>query len=408
MTANVTSDRASVPALQGLKVLECASIVAGPLCGRLLADFGAEVIHVEHPGKGDHLRQFGFTIDGINPWWKYYARNKKLITLDISKTAGRALLLRLASEADILVENFRPGRMEAWGLGYEQLAEVNPRLVMVRVTGYGQYGPKSREPGFGTIAEAMSGFAEMTGQEDGPPTIPQFPLADNFTGFYSAMAAMFAIYHRDVVGSGKGQVIDVSILESLFSALGPNALVRQLTGRSPRRIGNRTRMSAPRNTYRTKDDLWIAIAGSTQETAARLFAVMGQPDLIKDERFSTNSQRVTNVEPLDALISEWMAARTYGEIAELLVANSVPFGPVNDIARLMEDPHALAREMIIEVLNQDGRPLKMEGIFPKLSLTPGEVRHPGADLGADNDEIYRGRLGLSQEDMAELTRDGII
>jgi crotonobetainyl-CoA:carnitine CoA-transferase CaiB-like acyl-CoA transferase len=298
--------------------------------------------------------------------------------------------------------------MEAWGLGYAQLAAVNPRLIMIRVTGYGQYGPKSREPGFGTIAEAMSGFAEMTGEEDGPPTIPQFPLADSFTGFYAAMAAMFAVYHRDVVGTGKGQVIDVSILESLFSALGPNSLVHQLTGQSPRRMGNRTRMSAPRNTYRTKDGLWIAIAGSTQETAARLFAVMGQPDLIKDERFSSNSRRVANVEPLDALISSWMAARDYDEIAALLSENSVPFGPVNDIARLMEDPHALAREMIVEVANQDGRVMKMEDIFPKFSHTPGTVRHPGADIGTDNDEIYRGRLGLTAEQMADLAKNKVI
>jgi crotonobetainyl-CoA:carnitine CoA-transferase CaiB-like acyl-CoA transferase len=395
-------------ALQGLKVLECASIVAGPLCGRLLADFGAEVIHIEHPAKGDHLRQFGFTIDGVNPWWKYYARNKKLITLDVSKDAGRDLLLRLAADADIFIENFRPGRMEAWGLGYDELAKINPRLVMIRVTGYGQYGPKSREPGFGTIAEAMSGFAEMTGEADGPPTIPQFPLADNFTGFYAVMSAMFAIYNRDIVGTGKGQVIDVSILESLFSALGPNALVRQMTGRSPRRMGNRTRMSAPRNTYRTKDEVWIAIAGSTQETAARLFAVMGQPDLIKDDRFSSNSRRVENVEVLDTIIIEWMAARTYPEIAKLLEVNSVPFGPVNDIAMIMEDPHAIARDMIIEVMEKDGRRLKMEGIFPKFSQTPGEVRHTGGDIGCDNDEIYRGRLGLTTEQMASLAKDGVI
>lgn len=229
--------QSAAQALAGLKVVECATVIAAPLSGRLMADFGAEVIHVEHPEKGDDLRQFGFTQDGVNPWWKTYARNKKTVTLNISKPQGRELLFRLLEDADIFIENFRPGRLEQWDIRYEDLAEINPRLIMVRVSGFGQYGPYSSQPGFGTLIEAMSGFAHLTGQPDGPPTLPQFALADSFAGCYATMAAMFAVYHRDVIGTGKGQMIDVSLWESLYSMLGPNVLVNEMTGRAPHTHG---------------------------------------------------------------------------------------------------------------------------------------------------------------------------
>jgi crotonobetainyl-CoA:carnitine CoA-transferase CaiB-like acyl-CoA transferase len=394
-------------ALQGLRVVECATVVAGPLCGRLFGDFGAEVIHVEHPKKGDPLRDFGFTIDGINPWWKYYDRNKKLITLDISKPRGREILFDMLKDADIFIENFRPGRLEAWNIHYDDLAKINPRLIMIRVTGYGQTGPYSSQPGFGTIAEAMSGFAEMTGEPNGPPTLPQFPLADTCAGFYATMAAMFAIYNRDIVGTGKGQVIDVSIWESLFSILGPNALVNHVTGRSPRRIGNRAPTSAPRNTYKTKDDRWITIASATQTTAIRMFELMGMPDLVKDPRFNSNSNRVKNVDALDELVSAWTTTHTRDELSKVLHAAEVPFGPINNVADIMADAHAQAREMIIEHVDVDGRKLRMEGVFPKMSATPGRVNRVGGALGADNDDVF-GKLGLTKEQLAELSKNGII
>ena len=208
-------------ALAGLKVVECATVIAAPLCGRLLADFGADVVHVEAPGKGDHLRNFGFMVDGINPWWKYYSRNKKLVTLDISKPKGRDVLLKLLSDADVFIENFRPGRLEEWGIRYEDLAAINPRLIMVRVTGYGQTGPYSSQPGFGTLMEAMSGFAEMTGEADGQPTLPQFALADSCSGLYTAMATMFAVYHRDVVGSGGARSSMSASGKACFRCSGP-------------------------------------------------------------------------------------------------------------------------------------------------------------------------------------------
>ena len=405
----MTVDNAGTPqALQGIKVVECATVVAAPLAGRFLADFGAEVIHVEHPTQGDHLRGFGFSVDGVNPWWKYYDRNKKLITLDISKPDGRDLLLRLLADADVFIENFRPGRLEAWGVDYETLAGLNPRLIMVRLTGFGQSGPYSSQPGFGTIVEAMSGFAEMTGEPDGPPTLPQFPLADSFAGFYATTATMFALYHRDVVGSGRGQVIDVSLWESLFSMLGPNALVHQLTGEAPTRIGNRTRTSAPRNTYRTGDDRWVVISAGTQTTATRLFAAMQQPELVEDPRFDINMHRVQHVEALDVIISEWMAARPRDEIMSILREYEVPVGPIYDIADILADPHAQAREMVVESPDGEGAPLRMEGVFPKMGRTPGAVRHAGKSLGADNDEIYRQRLGLSAQELEELRAQGVV
>ena len=406
MTAAGNTD--TPQALQGLKVVECATVVAAPLSGRLLADFGAEVIHVEHPEKGDHLRQFGFTVDGVNPWWKYYDRNKKLVTLNISQPAGRDILFRLLEDADVFIENFRPGRLESWGIDYETLANINPRLIMVRLTGFGQTGPYSSQPGFGTLVEAMSGFAEITGEPAGPPTLPQFPLADSFAGFYATVATMFALYHRDIVGSGRGQVIDVSLFESLFSMLGPNALVHQLTGNPPTRIGNKTATSAPRNTYRTADDRWVAISASTQTTAMRLFGVMGQPELIEDPRFDTNMHRVTNVDALDTIVAEWMAVRPRDGITTVLREHEVPVGPVYNIADILNDPHARAREMVVESPDGEGAPLRMEGVFPKMGRTPGAVRHAGKSMGADNDEIFRERLGLSAEELEELHAQGIV
>jgi len=395
-------------ALQGLNVVECATVIAAPLCGRLLADFGAEVIHVEHPEKGDDLRHFGFTQDGVNPWWKTYARNKKTVTLNISKPQGRELLLRLLADADIFIENFRPGRLEQWNIHYDELAELNPRLIMVRVSGFGQSGPYSSQPGFGTLIEAMSGFAHLTGDPDGPPTLPHFALADSFAACYATMAAMFAVYHRDIIGTGKGQMIDVSLWESLYSMLGPNVLVNELTGKPPMRMGNRTTTSAPRNIYHTKDDRWVALAGSTPATAIRLFGAIGKPEMADDPRFATNTDRLQNVEELDAIMQGWIGAHTLDEVTEILRQAAVPVGPVFNVADIVANAHAQARDMVIESPDGDGPPLKMEGVVPKMSETPGTVRHAGRELGADNAEIFEHRLGLSAEQVAALKSDGII
>ncbi len=405
MTANNTKGPRP---LEGLKVVECATVIAAPFCGRLLADFGAEVIHVEAPGKGDHLRQFGFTVDGVNPWWKYYARNKKLVTLDISKPAGREILEELLSDADVFIENFRPGRLEEWGIHYDNLAKVNPGLVMMRLTGFGQTGPYANEPGFGTIIEAMSGFAEMTGEPDGPPTLPQFALADSVSGLYATAAIMFALHHRNGPGNGKGQVIDVAIWESLYSVLGPNATVLALTGTPPTRMGNRVPTSSPRNTYKTKDGRWIVIAGATQTTAKRLIHLVGGDELVNDPRFANNMLRVKNVAALDEAIGGWMARHTFDDALAILKAKEVPVGPINSIADIAADPHAQARQMIVTAPDDDKGALPMEGVFPRMVATPGRVEHAGKAMGADNEAVFAGNLGLSPDRLAQLRKDGII
>ncbi len=395
-------------ALQGLRVVECATVVAAPLIGRIMADFGAEVIHVEHPKAGDHLRQFGFSVKGINPWWKYYSRNKKCISLDISKEKGRNLLFSLLKDADVFIENFRPGRLEEWNIHYDDLAKINPRLIMVRVTGFGQHGPYSSQPGFGTLIEAMSGFAAMVGDPDGPPTLPPFPLADSFAALFGLYATMFAIYHRDVVGTGKGQVIDVGIWEPLFSMVGPNAVIYDLTGEALKRVGNRAFTSAPRNCYETKDKRWVAIAGATQTTAARMFSTMGQAELINDTRFNSNENRIKNVEALDEIVGGWMKKYTLKEIIDILTQNEVPVGPVFDIKDILKDPHAQEREMVVHAPDEERGSLLMEGVFPKMSLTPGSIRHAGKRIGSDNREIFGERLGLSKEEMEQLSKEKII
>lgn len=394
--------------LQGLVVIECATFVAAPLIGRILADFGAEVIHVEHPLKGDHLRQFGFSVEGINPWWKYYDRNKKNITLDISKEKGRQVLFGLLEKADVFIENFRPGRLEEWNIHYDDLKKINEKLIMVRVTGFGQDGPYRNQPGFGTLIEAMSGFAALVGDAEGPPTLPPFPLADSFAGLFGLFALMFAIYYRDVVGSGKGQVIDVSIWEGLYSMVGPNAAIYDLTGKILERVGNRAFTSAPRNCYQTKDNRWVAIAGATQTTAARFFKAIGNPELINDPRFNTNENRIKNVEALDAIVGKWFKMNTLSDILEVLKTNEVPVGPVMDIRDIIKDPHAKHRKMIIDFPDDDKDVLMMEGIFPKMSLTPGVVKHSGKKMGADNKEILEKFLGLSKEDIKDLSVSKII
>ena len=394
-------------ALTGLKVVECATVIAAPLCGRLLADFGAEVLHIETPIKGDHLRNFGFEVDGINPWWKTYARNKKLITLNISKEKGRNILFKLLEDADVFIENFRPGRLDDWGIDIAELQKKYPRLVIVRVSGYGQSGPYANQPGFGTLMEAMSGFAEMTGEKDGVPTLPQFALADTLAGFYSALSAMFAIYNRDVNDSKKGQVIDVSIWESLFSILGPNAMVFDLTGEIPSRMGNTAPTSAPRNTYKTKDGKWVALAGATQTTAERLFKVIGRPELIKNPKFSNNANRIVHVKELDRYISDWMSEHSLEEVSELLHKESVPMGPVYNIQDIMENIHAQFREMVTTVVD-NGKKIKTKNIFPKFSRTPGNIKFLGKEIGADNDEIFKQRLGMKIDEIKKLKEEDII
>ena len=396
--------------LAGITVIDCGQVVAGPTIAMILGDFGAEVIKVENPQGGDQGRYFGRSKNGVPLTWKQLSRNKKTITLSLSKPAGQELFCRLVekTQADVLVESFRAGTFEKWNLGYERLRTLSPGLTMVRVSGFGQTGPYKDRPGFGTLAEAMSGFAHITGQPDGPPTLPSFALGDTVSALYATVGVMLCLYRRDAKKAGRGQSIDVSLLESLYTMLSGHAVVYDQLGIPGQRTGSRTAGSAPRNVYRTKDDRWIAIAGSTQALTERLFREMGRAELIDDPRFRTNRERVANVEALDGIVSAWVGERTQAECIEQLVRAEVAVAPVADFKQLAEDPHLVARRTLVAIDDPELGKLRMPDVLPKLSETPGRIRFAGLPMGMHNQEIYRGRLGLTQAEFDELKAEGII
>src|SRR5688572_28333578 len=332
--------------LSGITVIDCGQVVAGPTVAMILGDFGAEVIKVENPEGGDQGRYFGRRKNGVPLTWKQLSRNKKTITLSLSKPAGQALFCRLIekTQADVLVESFRAGTFERWNLGYERLRALSPGLTMMRVSGFGQTGPYRDRPGFGTLAEAMSGYAHITGQPDGPPTLSSFALADTVAALYSTIGVLLSLYRRDARKAGRGQSIDTSLLESLYTVLTGHAVSYDQLGLPGRRTGSRTPGSAPRNTYRTKDDKWVAIAGSTQAITERLFKEMGRADLIADPRFRTNQDRLKNVDALDEIVGAWVGQRTQSECMAQLVKAEVAVAPVYDFKDLAEDPHLIARK----------------------------------------------------------------
>ncbi|SDN30977.1 formyl-CoA transferase [Halogranum gelatinilyticum] len=393
--------------LAGLVVLEAGSMISGPTVGRFLADFGATVIKIEHPDFGDHIRNFGPKKDGVGLWHKYLSRNKQSITLNISTDTGGAVFEDLVSDADLLIENFRPGTLERWGLGWEHLSEVNPDLVMLRMSGFGQDGPYSERPGFGTLAEAMSGFAYLNGFPDSPPLLPPTGLADNIAALFSTFAVMFALYHRDV-NDGGGQYIDTSLIEPIFGLLGPQPLRYEQLGEIEERSGNRSTSSAPRNVYRTGDDRWVAISASAQPLAMRTFDAIERPDLKDDPRFETNAKRLENVDELDAIIQDWMDDHTREEVLEAFEEADATLAPVYNVEDILNDEHYAAREAFLSVEDEDLGEATVQNVFPKFSETPGEVRHLGPSLGAHNDDVYRERLGYDDEMLAELKEEGAI
>jgi formyl-CoA transferase len=370
----------------------------------MLADFGAEVIKVEHPEGGDPLRQFGGS--GRELAWKWVGRNKRSVPLDLHDEDGQRAFLELVDDADVLVESFRPGTLERWNVGWDRLSERNPGLVMVRTTGFGQTGPYSDRPGFGTLVEAMSGFAYATGQADGPPTLPPVALADTVCALHSAFGAMAALYWRDV-GDGTGQFIDASILESMFATLGDHVVEYSETGATNERSGNRSARTAPRNTYRTSDDRWVAISGSTEGVAERILRTVGGDDLATDDRFRTMEGRLEHADELDDIIAEWMAARTRDEVVAAFEAHDAPVGPVYSMADIFENPHFDERDAIVAVEDRESGELEMRGVFPKLSHTPGEVRHTGPELGADAAEVLAERTSLSTETIDDMAARGV-
>lgn len=393
--------------LAGLKVLDAGNMIAGPLAATQLADFGAEVIKVELPELGDSMRHWSPIKNGKSLWWKVIGRNKKLVTLALSKPEGRELFLDLIKTVDIVIENFRPGTFERWGLSYKDLSEVNPSLVMVRVSGFGQTGPYSSKGGYGTIAEAFSGVPSFTGFPDKPPTLPGFPLADSLAATFSAMAAMFAIYKRDH-GDGKGQEIDVSLYEPLFRLAEAQVIGFDQLGLVKERIGNRLAEDSPRNTYETKDGRWLGISASSQKTYERLAMAIGRPDLITDERFLNNAVRCDNADDLDAIIAQWIKGYSLQEVMDIFDKNQVVAGPVLDIRDIFSDPQYSFRRNIVEVDDDDFGKVKMQNVVPVFSDTPGKVRHSGGDLGKDNREIFIESLGLSEQRYQELLKQGVI
>ena len=396
--------------LAGLKVLDLSIIVAGGTASSLMADFGAEVVKVERPGTGDPLRNWGPFANGVSLWWKVHSRNKKSITLNLGTPEGQDLLKRLVVEADALIEGFRPGAMEKWGLGPDDLLAVNPKLVMLRYSGFGQTGPYKDRPGFGTIAECMSGYIGMTGFPDTPPNLPPIPLADEIAGVFGAMAGMMALYHRDASGNPdtKGQVVDVSLFEPLFRLCIPHITMFDMLGINRERVGNDFPDAAPRNLYKTGDDRWLGLSATSQSTFESLAKAMGMPDLIDRPEFKDNAARLDNREVLNDELQGWLDQRDLQETMDQLIPSGGVVGPVYDAPQIMADPHYLAREDIIDIDDPELGKTKMLGVVPKFSETPGSVQHAGPTVGEHNQHIYSSWLGLPADKLSQLSEEGTI
>ncbi|GHD97790.1 CaiB/BaiF CoA transferase family protein [Streptomyces alanosinicus] len=395
----------TAPALAGLRVLDLATLFAGPLAATLLGDFGAEVIKVEHPRRPDPSRGHGPARHGVGLWWKVLGRNKRAITLDLSTPGGRATLLRLAAGADVVIENFRPGTLEKWDLGWAELAAANPRLVLARVTAFGQFGPYAHRPGFGTLAEAMSGFAALTGEPDAPPTLPPFGLADSVAGLATAYAVLTALAAREHTGAG--QVVDMAIIEPILSVLGPHATWYDQLGHVQERTGNRSANNAPRNTYRTADGRWVAVSTSAQSVAERVMRLVGRPELIEEPWFATGADRAVHADVLDEAVASWIAARTRAEVLAAFEKAEAAAAPVQDVRDVLADPQYQALDTITTVGDPELGPLRMQNVLFRLSSTPGAIRWAGRPHGADTDAVLT-ELGLAPADIAALRAEGAL
>jgi len=378
-------DPSAPGALNGLRVLDLSRLICGNTITQVLGDFGAEVIKVES-GDGDTLR--AWKTNGIDINWKFYSRNKKSLALDLHRQEARDLLLELTPSASVFIESFRPGTLEEMGLSPARLLECNPRLVIVRISGWGQDGPYRRKPGFGSIIEGMSGFAAMNGFADREPVLPPTYLADSVAGLYGASAVMIALRHVEQNG-GRGQVVDLPLLDPLFVMLGPYAAHYRLTGRAKERMGSRSANSAPRNVYRCKDGKYVSLVASIQKMAERLLRAIGRDDLVTDPRFSTNAARVRNAEALDAIIGAFIAQRTQAENVEFFERAEVTVGPIYDIAQIMEDPHVAARALVADYPDPDMGDYPMYHVVPRLGDTPGSIRTTAPRLGEHNRELLR-------------------
>jgi crotonobetainyl-CoA:carnitine CoA-transferase CaiB-like acyl-CoA transferase len=391
--------------LRDVRILDASNLIAGPLATMLLADLGAEVIKIEHPAAGDSLRNHGGQKDGHGLWWKELGRGKLCITLDLGKPAGQDVFRRLASGADVVVENFRPGTMARWGIDYPALRAVSPALVMAHVTGFGQTGPMSALPGFGTIAESMSGFAHRNGPADGPPILPPFGLADTVTGITTALAIMTALWERR--SSAAGQEVDVSIIEPLLTVLEPQIVEHDQLGRVAQRVGNRSTVNAPRNMYLSSDGRWLALSTSTQSTADRLLELIGRRDVVSQSWFRSAAERAEHAEELDEIVGAWVGSLDHAAVLAACQGAGVPISTVYDVRDIVADPQYAALGSIATVPDEDLGVLRMVNTPFRLSRTPPSIRWAGPRLGEHNDFVYD-RLGLTEAELAKLREQGVI
>ena len=393
--------------LDGIRVLDLATLAAAPLAATYLGEFGADVIKIEQPGSGDPIRSWGNQREGIGLMWKSVSRNKRSITCDLRGAEGQQLVRRLVAHADVVIVNTRPQTLRKWGLDYESLRGINDRIVMLHITGFGLSGPKSERPGFGTLGEAMSGFANITGEADGPPTLPPFMLADGVASLNAAYAVMMALYHRDVHGA-PGQLIDINLIDPLARLLEQTLLGYDQLGLVPTRAGNRWDISAPRNTYRTKDDRWLAMSGSSPTLALRVFRAIGRADLVDDADFSDPQRRLARAREVDQVVADWVATKTLAEAMAVFDAEQVAAAPVYDITDLVADEQLAHREVFVKVGDDELGPMTVQAPVPRFSGGPGRVEHLGPRLGEHNAEVYGELLGLSAADVDDLHARGVL
>jgi formyl-CoA transferase len=393
--------------LKGLKVLEMGQLIAGPFCGAILGGFGAEVIKIEKPGTGDPLRGWRKLYKGTSLWWLSMGRNKKSITLDMTRPEGQQIARRLAKDVDILVENFKPGTMEKWGLGFEDIRKINPGLIMVRVSGWGQTGPYAARPGFANVAEGIGGIRYTTGFPDRPPVRTGTSLGDTLAGLHAALGALTAVYHRDVNG-GVGQIVDVAIYESIFNMMESTLAEYDKLGVVRERLGAKIEGIVPTSTYPTKDDKFIIIGANGDSIFKRLMQLIGRSDLAEHPEMQNNAGRVGHEAEIDQAITDWTLTKSYDEAYRELVAADVPTGPVYSIADIVKDPQYIARGMFETVEIDPGDTVKIPAVVPKLSASPGGTEWIGPKLGEHNEEIFCGLLEMSPAEYKELVNSGII
>ncbi|OZD64209.1 CoA transferase [Rhodococcus sp. 05-340-1] len=392
--------------LEGIKVLDISTILAGPLVAQILGDFGAEVIKIEHPTKPDGMRGHGLDKDGHPLWWTMISRNKRTMTLNLGNAHGGAIFRRLAAEADVVVENFRPGTLERWGLGYDVLSELNPGLILLRVTGFGQTGPYATRPAFGTLVESMSGFAHLTGEADGPPTLPAFGLADSLAGIAGSSAVSMALLHRTNNG-GKGQQIDLDLLSPIMAAVGPGVIYADQLGIDQERTGNRSSNNAPRNLYKTADGHWLAISTSANSIAERVLVLVGHPEVLDEPWFATGRQRAAHADLLDEYVGGWIAERTKDVVIDEFEKAGAAVAPVYKPSDLLSDPQVNAIEMVTTVEDDDLGPVRMQNVMWRMGGSPGRIRYTGRKHGADTDQVLT-EIGCSADEIEAMHRDSIV